>query len=318
MTRNNRILIAALALASLFGFQSEGFSGTEGGTSPSREGAAPAGGGLNKTTDPKASRWGTDREQVKRRWDTVNTLVEVSSGAKKVSSSGRPEAVALRDQARSLRDDAKVLIDKGDMQAASDKLSQATQKMFAAIKDADGGASKRNKQEEDYKRRLESVRVLTDALDRIGREKSSSQAGESSRQVKTMVGQSQDLMAKGDQEKARTLLDKAYVTAKTGIEHLRRGDTLVRTLHFANKHEEFDYEVDRNDTHKMLIGMLLKDSDKAADPRVKEFVAKAAELRRQADELGKSGKYEEAIRVMEQSTMELVKAIRSAGIFIPG
>lgn len=316
MTKQSQSCMRVLMVTALMGWGASGWAADEATKRVGEgEGGSPA---AVKSTDPKASRWGTDKEQVKRRWDTVNTLIEVSSGAKKVAASGRPEATAMRDQARTLRDEAKGLIDRGDTTGASDKLSQATKKMFAAVKEADGGASKRNKQEEDFKRRLESVNVLTDALDRIGKEKSSSQAGESSRKVKALVGESKGLMSKGDGDKARIQLDKAYVTAKSSIEQLRRGDTLVRTLHFNSKEEEFHYEVDRNDTHKMLIGMLLKDNDKAADPRVKEFVAKAADLRRQADELGRSARYEEAIRMMEQSTTELVKAIRSAGIFIPG
>ncbi|MBF0212977.1 MAG: hypothetical protein HQM00_05340 [Magnetococcales bacterium] len=332
MKHMNHTLIAALTLAGLVGLHSDAVAGSDFGNS-SRENAPAAResapdpalretpatpSAINRATDPKATRWGMDREQVKRRWDTVNTLVELSSGAKKVTSSGRPEAVALRDQARSLRDEAKGLLDKGELKGASDKLGQATQKMFAAVKEADGGESKRGKQEQDFNRRLESVRVLTDALDRIGKEKSSAQAAESGKQVKSLIGQAQSLMAKGDQEGGRTALDKAYVTAKTSIELLRRGDTLVRTLKFASKEEEYHYEVDRNDTHQMLIGMLLKDTGKAADPRIKEFVAKAAELRRQADQMGQSARFEEAIQVLEQSTMELVRAIRSAGIFIPG
>ncbi|NGZ05966.1 MAG: hypothetical protein G8237_06370 [Magnetococcales bacterium] len=312
MTRLSRMLMAAFVVTGAFGISWESMAAPE-------EGAPPAGSSaINKSTDPKVSRWGTDREQVKRRWDTVNTLVEVSSGAKKVASSGRPEAMALREQARSLRDEAKGLLERGELQPASDKLSQATQKMFAAIKEADAGESKRGKQEQDFNRRLESVRVLTDALDRIGKEKSSSKAAESSKQVKSLMSQAQGMQAKGDAAWAKTTLDKAYVTAKTGIELLRRGDTLVRTLKFNSKEEEYHYEVDRNDTHQMLIGMLLKDNDKGSDPRIKEFVSKAAELRRQADQMGRNGQYEEAIRVLEQATTELIRAIRSAGIFIPG
>ncbi|MBF0628364.1 MAG: hypothetical protein HQL91_09085 [Magnetococcales bacterium] len=281
--------------------------------------AAPATAGTPpKPADAKESRWGQDREQVQRRLETVNTLVEVSSGAKKVASSGRPEAMATRDLARSLRDQAKTLLEKGDLKGASEKLSQATQTMFTAVKEADAGASKAAKKEQDFNRRMESVKVLTDALDRIGKEKSSNEAAESSRQVKTLMGQAQSMMTSGDADGGRAVLDKAYVTAKTGIEHLRRGDTLVRSLNFASKEEEYHYELDRNDTHQMLIGMLLKDSGKVSDPMVKDFVAKAAELRRQADQLGGSGKFAEAIQVLEASTAELVRAIRGAGIYIPG
>jgi hypothetical protein len=45
---------------------------------------------------------------------------------------------------------------------------------------------------------------------------------------------------------------------------------------------------------------------------------RAAELRRDADAAGKRGDYVYAIRLLEVATRELVRAIRGAGVFIPG
>ena len=104
------------------------------------------------------------------------------------------------------------------------------------------------------------------------------------------------------------------------IASLRGGDTLVRTLHFANKEEEFRYELDRNDTHRMLVQMLLSERRASAqvDVLVSGAVDRASGLRRQADGASARGEFVEAIRLLEESTAELVKAIRNAGIFIPG
>ena len=43
---------------------------------------------------------------------------------------------------------------------------------------------------------------------------------------------------------------------------MRSGDTLVRSLNFASKEEEYRYEIDRNDTHQMLIKVLVEISQK--------------------------------------------------------
>jgi endonuclease III len=104
------------------------------------------------------------------------------------------------------------------------------------------------------------------------------------------------------------------------IEKLRGGDTLIRSLHFANKEEEYRYEVDRNDTHRMLIKVLLKEKmeQAAVQRRVNPSLKKADELRAKAEKQAAQGKYEDAVRTLEDSTKELVRAIRSAGIYIPG
>ena len=105
--------------------------------------------------------------------------------------------------------------------------------------------------------------------------------------------------------------------AKAGISGLRSGDTLVRSLNFASKEEEYHYEVDRNNTHQMLIKVLLEDK-KAADAMIQTYVTKARELRGRADAAAAAKDYGGAVRLLEESTAELVRAIRNAGVYIPG
>jgi hypothetical protein len=51
---------------------------------------------------------------------------------------------------------------------------------------------------------------------------------------------------------------------------------------------------------------------------VKGFVDKATQLRTQAESTASKGDYVGGIKLLEDSTAELVKAIRGAGIYIPG
>ena len=127
--------------------------------------------------------------------------------------------------------------------------------------------------------------------------------------------------AKGNYTNGREILDEAYVAAKVAIEHVRGGDTLVRSLNFASSKEEYIYETDRNDTHRMLVDVLLKEK-MASNTNIKDMVAKhmhaAAKLRQQAEDEAAGGNYEAAVKTLEHSTKEIVRAIRSAGIYIPG
>ena len=91
-------------------------------------------------------------------------------------------------------------------------------------------------------------------------------------------------------------------------------------MSFDTPEDEYKYELDRNDTHRMLLKVLLDDKMKneRIRDRVEVHVTKSDELREQAMLSAGSSEFETAIETMEKSTKELVMAIRSAGIYIPG
>ena len=138
--------------------------------------------------------------------------------------------------------------------------------------------------------------------------------------VDVLVARASDLEQAGRLDEARRGLDAAYEIAKGAIEELRGGDTLVRTLEFATKEEEYAYELDRNDTHQMLITVLVQEKRASAgvDRMVSTYVERADALRAQAERQAGAGDYAGAVATLEQSTKELVRAIRSAGVYIPG
>jgi hypothetical protein len=98
---------------------------------------------------------------------------------------------------------------------------------------------------------------------------------------------------------------------------MRSGDTLVRSLNFANKAEEYKYEQDRNDSLQMLYKVLIEQKG-APTSFVEMQVKKARELRSEAENTATAGDHEKAVKQMEESTGQLIRAIRSAGVFIPG
>jgi hypothetical protein len=174
------------------------------------------------------------------------------------------------------------------------------------------------KLENDYKARLESVNALLAAYKRVANEKGSGAKGvaETVAQVEKGVAAAAQLAQANKFREGRAELDRAYLVAKAGISGLRSGDTLIRSLNFASKEEEYHYEIDRNNTHQMLIEVLL--SEKKADSMVQGFLAKAKDFRSQAEAAAGKQDYATGVKLLEDSTAELVRAIRSAGIYIPG
>ena len=257
------------------------------------------------------------------RFASVSKLVEISSAAKKIQSSNNDAAKIKHKEARLLFQKARSMQLQGKSTEADKYLTMATQTMFEAVRLVDKDQSIIDKQQRDFVMRLESINALCQAYERIRDEKGMAPANESELYpfVQSKLKSAKHEEEKGNYTLGREILDEAYVAAKVAIEHVRGGDTLVRSLNFASSKEEYIYETDRNDTHRMLVDVLLKEK-MASNTNIKDMVGKhmnaAAKLRQQAEDEAAGGNYEAAVHTLEQSTREIVRAIRSAGIYIPG
>lgn len=257
-----------------------------------------------------------DRSQVERRLQSVKTLIESSSAARQMEASSHAEAQAQRNKARQLRRLAEEAFNAGDLRSAAGLLDDAARQMFEGVRMLAGARDMAENLADALATRLESTRALLAAQRRISAEKSGGGA-DTAKHLDGMLAEATALLAAQRYGEARPIVDQAYLMAKVSIGAMRGGDTLVRSLKFASKEEEYHYEVDRNDTHQMLLRILVQKqaSDGGAG---RAFVERAAELRRDADTAGRQGDYSSAIRLLEEATRELVRAIRGAGVFIPG
>lgn len=271
--------------------------------------------------ETKTPAFSADAASVASRLGNVRRLVFASSGAARVRASGNSDAKARQRDAERLLADAEQAYEAGDMQLAQDRLQRATEAMFAAIRGVGTGTAGVNKKNRDFDARFQSVDALLNAIERVAEEKGGMQGVQQRAQgLRREAATAKQLAAAGKLDQARARLDVVYDKTKTELERLREGETLVRTLEFASDEEEYRYELDRNDTHQMLVKVLLEDRVKqpATRQRVDEFVAKSSVLRAQAEAEAGSGAYDRAVESLEKATMELQRAIRSAGVYIPG
>jgi hypothetical protein len=259
-----------------------------------------------------------DREQLERRIVSTATLIETSSGARQIEASGAPRAAEQRTRARELHKQAGDAFRAGDLENTNKLLTEASRALFEGVRLARPEQVTGNKEQADYQARLDSTRALLDAQKRIAAEKGGRTA-ESVKQVETLIADAERQAGGGRLPDARRTIDQAYLLVKASIGTLRNGDTVVRSLNFATPTEEYHYEIDRNDTHRMLVDMLLKDKrGSGIDAMVDQAVGAAAKLRQQAEAEAARRDHKGAIKTLEDSTRELVKAIRAAGVYIPG
>lgn len=258
-----------------------------------------------------------DKTQLSSNLDSVGKLLESSSAARQIESSKVPAALQRRDRARELHSAAKAALDQGNLEKASALLSESRSTFFDAVRFAAPEEVSAKKLENDYLLRLESVQALLGAYKRVSDEKSAKGVKETVGQIEKSIAAAALLAKDRKFKEAYAEVDRGYLVAKAGLTTLRSGDTLTRSLNFANKEEEYLYEIDRNNTHHMLIKVLV-DDQKASGDMVKNFLSKAAELRLKAEGAASRKDYDGAVKLLEESTAELVRAIRNAGIYIPG
>ncbi len=272
-------------------------------------------------TTPRPPRPPEDAEQLERRLSSVDKLIENSSAARQVDSAGNAQAQVLRNEARALRLQAVAAFTAGNLIDASRILDQAAKKMFESARLAAPEQLAGDKKKRDFASRLESVKALLAAQKRISVEKKLGAEGlAAANKLEAQMLEATALANAGKLDQGRALLDQVYFTTKVVIEGLRDGDTLVRSLEFTSKEDEYLYEVDRNDTHKMLVKVLLDEkraSNANLESMVKGYLEKSASLREEADALAGRKEFEAAIKLLERSTRELVRAIRGAGVYIP-
>lgn len=251
----------------------------------------------------------------------IARLIEESSAAQQVSDSANPAAHLRRNEARAYYRSAVAASAAGDAEKAAELGKKATKMMFMAVRLAEADEVIEAKHERDYMRRLESVNALLDAHERVGAEDELGTSFSQTREViRQQVARAEELHQQDQLDEARERLDAAYVALKLSIQAARDGETRIRSLDFASKEEEYQHELTRNDTHQKLVGLFMQDSDTSEGMKrmIDNFLGKARELRQQAEEQAGDGDYEAAVNSLNESTGQLVRALRTVGIFIPG
>lgn len=263
----------------------------------------------------------TTATNMSSRLGYVERLLTESSAARKIEESADPEALDLKAKATSHFDNARRFNDSGDVESAQTELREAIQLMTAAVKAANADVAVTGKEASDYARRRESLQALATAHDRIANEKGEKGMNRVLQdKVAADLSAADSLLEQGKPDDARAALDAIYETIKASLESLRGGDTLVRELNFETPEDEYRYELDRNDTHRMLVQILLAEKLEGSPMRAtaEKFIGNAEGLRSEAEKMAGTKQFERAIELLEQSTKELIRAIRSAGVYIPG
>ena len=257
---------------------------------------------------------------LERRFLMVNKLIESSSGAQQVENSGIEPAIKAREEARQLYVKARSTADAAGHEEAEAILTTAVKKMFEATRLASASLSM-DKEKADLTRLEKSVDALVKALGNI---KSDVSIDFDFEKVMTQVdgykSRAAIMVQNGQLDGAMAMITQAYNILKSAIQRVRGGETLIKSIHFDSVEEEYAYELDRNETHRMLVTILTeKDLESAAKSKMMgKYLSKAAALRAEAENYAANKDIKSAMRSMDASTRQLIRVIRMSGVYIPG
>ncbi|MEH6824152.1 MAG: hypothetical protein V7629_09620 [Motiliproteus sp.] len=272
---------------------------------PPKRTAAPVVTARAKTLDP--------------RMEKIGTLINRSSGAKQVISSDNPVAHEHHAKAKAWYDQA---LHAGDKTEASRLLNLSVKSMYTAIRSASMESVLAEKHETDYKKLKRSVVSFMEQQARISDEKGSSSEGDALRaQVRTLVAEADKAVVAKQYPKAQLLLRESFEMLRDSIESMREGETLVRSLNFATKKDEYVYELERYKSQLVLVDVLLKDkraSSAYVAKQVDKYISVAEEARAKAESSAADGDHVTGIEWLEAARKQVVRALRTGGIFIPG
>ena len=256
---------------------------------------------------------GQDAETVKRGIEFTRSLIETSSSAQQIDKTKVPESLAKRDEARALLKKAEEAQAKGATAEAAQLANDAKRVMFMAVRLASPEQVRGEKQARDYENRLASVKILRDALARLGGTKNAAAIKEAD----GMLAEAGKHAAQKNFELALATVDKAYGVIKSMNIEQRDHTEQVASKTFASKADEYKYEVARNDDYLQLSAAVLSNMAENLAGMYRPVREKAGELRKGAEARAGSGDYDGAVTAMETSTAEYKKIIRAGGIPVP-
>ena len=258
---------------------------------------------------------------IKQKVAIVSNLLNKSAISKSIEKGANDSAKSSLAQARELWEKANADQKAGDFEAAAEKLNKAITLITRTARKVVTKKDRQKRKKISYLTRRESVEAILVAYDRVATEKG---VAAEKRMLRENVGnyldQAGEFAGNNQYDKATEVMEKAYFLATKITRDLRQGDTLIRELSFDNPKEEYEYELDRNDSHIMFLKLALK--EKKPHPsfltKIESLRIKSVEYREQAESKASSGDHSSAIVILSEGTKQLIKAIRMAGIFIPG
>jgi len=251
-----------------------------------------------------------DKEQVGNWLASLGTLIEESPSAKQIATSDNVQAKVLHAEARALHQEAKQVFDSGDIVKPQGILNKAAASFIQAARMMTPKPDPA-KLKAELDERIVKVRALFETYKSSVGEKPASDVADTLRGIEQALTDAARHSAAGTAvPDGRVAADKALLLTRAASGGEPKD---------ASVEERYRHAMERNEIHQFLVRLLLseKRSVEGLDPAIEGVMKKASALRAQADTSAEEKKFGEAIKMLDDSTVQLILVVRKLGVALP-
>ena len=262
---------------------------------------------------------GPDRRRLlDNKLQLLQSMVTQSPAARRIEASQHShEAKALLERARAAHRQARDLLEQGDLAVSEERMNEGLRLIGEAARGVADPQREDSREQQRYAELNERIDSFRQAFARIVSEK-----GDAALELLDQTGidakqsEASQLQAEQRYREANLALEQVLAKLEQALTKARDQETLVRVLTFDSVEEEYAYELERNNSHEMLVRLLLAQEglNQASRALIDRFIELNASARAEADELVRQGEHAAALKKLEDGTQQLVRALRVAGM----
>ncbi|MBL0424170.1 hypothetical protein [Ramlibacter alkalitolerans] len=258
-------------------------------------------------------------QQVEQKAAMLNRVLNQSPVAARIANSQNDDARRRFARARDLTEHARHLAGEGQTRAADALLNEAIYEVSKAQQLVPDPGTLQAAERARYAQLEDSVAALRRtaliALPNAPRREESQQA---LRSADALIDQAVALAKSDKYIEANRNLDRALLLLLKDASTRLSGQTIVYDHRFANRREEFDFELDRHRSFEHLVPLALLEFRPSPEARalVARQVEQARELRERAEALFARDPIA-ALKDVSEATETLRRALQAAGLALP-
>ena len=248
------------------------------------------------------------------RIDYAEQLLMHSDTAKRLEESESEDAIKALEESRSLYHQARSAQKRGDFDEAESFATDALRRFTSAARFLPRPKSVEVQLKEKYVDLTKEIFSYLEWYDTAPYVSKDEQ--EAVDRARSQMAQAKDLVSINKVTQANRLLTRVLQDVVELSNRSLKNSTVISSLDFESPEEELKYEVARNDDYKQLIPIAIEQKQPTSGRLMllKRFEQKAINMRVLADQQRAKGELELAIKSLQDSTDQYIRALGIVGV----
>lgn len=262
-----------------------------------------------------------DADQRRRLIEQKIRLVDIlinSPAGRSAAEGHEADFRALIEQGHQAVDDARKALVDGRFDEAAKLADDALRSVSSASRRmSQEGALSEDAQRKNLRDLGDQVGMYRGSIEELAKDPQKSAGAKALLgRVDGLTAESKQLAEAGRLGEAGKKMAEAYKIAVEELSRLRAGQEVLLSLKFDTPADEYAYEKKRFASNEIMVDMMIAEGRAAGDKRrlVDGFVEAGRRLGTQAEEQATAGRHAEAVKLMEQASAQLVRALQSMGV----